>query len=72
MHTPYSAGKWNPTGDVYKGMMWRSDVYVGQLVQQLHQKSMYDNTLIVYLADKQAPPAPRSPPPPHRVRCQYE
>ena len=32
-------------------MMWRADVYVGALVNQLKAKGWYDNTLIMYSPD---------------------
>ena len=32
-------------------MLWDSDLYVGKLVDQLKQKGMYENTLIIYSAD---------------------
>ena len=32
-------------------MLWRADVYVGQLVALLKQKGMWNDTLIVYSAD---------------------
>jgi hypothetical protein len=55
VHDPHQAPPaWpNQTSDaeVYRGMLWATDVYVGQLVDLLHTKAMYDNTLIVYSAD---------------------
>lgn len=51
VHTPYDKAPGDPTGSVYHGMLWRSDVYIGQMVTVLKQKSMWDNTLILYSAD---------------------
>ena len=35
----------------YRGMLWRSDRYVGQLTAMLKAKGMWSNSLIVYSAD---------------------
>ena len=35
----------------YRGMLWGTDVYVGQLTQLLKDKGMYENTLIVFSSD---------------------
>lgn len=51
VHTPYDKAPGDPTGNVYKGMLWRADVYIGQLMSLLKAKGMWDNTLIVYSAD---------------------
>jgi len=51
VHVPYDKAPDDPTGNVYRGMLWRADVYIGQLVQALKDKGMWDNTLIVYTAD---------------------
>jgi hypothetical protein len=51
VHTPYDKAPGDPTGDVYRGMLWRADLYIGQLVSALKAKGLYDNTLIVYSAD---------------------
>eukprot|EP00041_Stephanoeca_diplocostata_P018292 m.382106 g.382106 ORF g.382106 m.382106 type:complete len:730 (-) comp20970_c1_seq32:2839-5028(-) len=51
VHSPYNPVPGNPTGDVYHGMLWRADVYVGELVAELHAKGIYNNTLIVYSSD---------------------
>ena len=51
VHTPYNAVPGDPTGDTYKGMLWRADLYVGQLVAALKARGMYENTLIVYSGD---------------------
>jgi len=51
VHTPYDAAPGDPTGNVYRGMLWRADVYIGQLTAALKSKGMWDNTLIVYAAD---------------------
>jgi len=51
VHTPYQKAPGDPTGNVYRGMLWRADLYVGELVKTLKAKGMYDNTLIVYSAD---------------------
>lgn len=51
VHTPYDAAPGDPTGDVYRGMLWRADLYIGMLVETLKAKGLYDNTLIVYSAD---------------------
>ncbi|KAK3280570.1 hypothetical protein CYMTET_11595 [Cymbomonas tetramitiformis] len=49
---PYNDGNWelNATG-TYRGMLWLTDVYVGKLVELLHKKGMWDNTLIVFASD---------------------
>lgn len=50
VHVPYDAVPgW--IGDVYRGMLWKSDIYVGEIVQLLKQRGMYDNTLIVFASD---------------------
>lgn len=50
VHSPYDpVPDWS--GNTYEGMLWRADLYVGQLVTLLKNKGMYDNTLIVYSAD---------------------
>lgn len=57
VHTPYDAAPGDPTGDVYTGMVWRADVYIGELVALLKSKkdpngaAMYENTLFVYAGD---------------------
>lgn len=54
VHAPYDqVPGWPDTGSpgTYRGMLWLADGYVGQMVQLLKQKSMWDNTLIVYSAD---------------------
>jgi hypothetical protein len=48
VHTPYDKAPGDPTGNVYRGMLWRSDWFVGSLVDTLKAKGMYANTLIVY------------------------
>ena len=35
------------TGNVYRGMLWRADVFIGEVVTVLKSKDMWDNTLIV-------------------------
>ena len=35
----------------YEGLLWRADVFIGELVTLLKSRGMYDNTLIVYSAD---------------------
>jgi len=51
VHTPYDKAPGDPTGNTYVGMMWRADIYVGALVNQLKAKGWYDNTLIMYSPD---------------------
>lgn len=51
VHTPYDPAPGDPTGNVYRGMLWRSDVFVGQLVALLKERQMYSNTLILYSSD---------------------
>ena len=51
VHTPYDKVPGDPTGDTYKGMLWRADVYVGQLVEALKARGMYENTLFIYSGD---------------------
>eukprot|EP01065_Artemidia_motanka_P043016 TRINITY_DN5886_c0_g1_i2.p1 TRINITY_DN5886_c0_g1~~TRINITY_DN5886_c0_g1_i2.p1 ORF type:complete len:352 (+),score=108.59 TRINITY_DN5886_c0_g1_i2:90-1145(+) len=51
VHTPYDKAPGDPTGDVYRGMLWRADVYIGELVSLLKSKSMWENTVVVYSAD---------------------
>ena len=45
---PYKKGD---DANTYRGMLWRSDHYVGALTAMLKSKGMWDNTLIVYSAD---------------------
>jgi hypothetical protein len=35
----------------YSGMLWRADVFIGELVALLKARGMYDNTLILYSSD---------------------
>ena len=51
VHTPYNTAPGDPTGDEYTGMLWRADIYVGQLVAVLKERGMWNNTLIVYAGD---------------------
>eukprot|EP01062_Namystynia_karyoxenos_P029744 TRINITY_DN222_c0_g1_i1.p1 TRINITY_DN222_c0_g1~~TRINITY_DN222_c0_g1_i1.p1 ORF type:complete len:641 (+),score=182.67 TRINITY_DN222_c0_g1_i1:72-1994(+) len=51
VHTPYDKAPGDPTGNVYRGMLWRADVYIGQLVAALKSKGMWERTLVVYSAD---------------------
>ena len=51
VHTPYQQAPNDPTGNVYRGMLWRADVFVGKLVALLTNKEMYDNTLLLYSSD---------------------
>ena len=51
VHTPYDKAPGDPTGDTYTGMLWRSDVYIGQMVAALKARGMWNNTLIVYSGD---------------------
>ena len=51
VHTPYNQAPGDPTGDEYTGMLWRADIYVGQLVAVLRERGMWNNTLIVYAGD---------------------
>ena len=51
VHTPYDPAPGDPTGNTYKGLLWRADVFIGELVTMLKARGMYDNTLIVYAAD---------------------
>ena len=48
---PYDKAPGDPTGSVYLGMLWRADVFIGEMVELLKSKGMYANTLIVYSAD---------------------
>ena len=51
VHTPYDKAPGDPTESVYRGMVWRADVYMGELVAALHEKQMWDNLIMVYSAD---------------------
>lgn len=51
VHTPYDPAPGDPTGNTYKGLLWRADVFIGELVAMLKARGMYENTLIVYAAD---------------------
>lgn len=51
VHVPYDAAPGDPTGVVYRGMLWRADIYIGQIVSLLKSKGMWDNTVIVYTSD---------------------
>ena len=51
VHTPYDVAPGDPTGNVYRGMLWRADVFIGRLVNLLKTKDMYENTLIMYSSD---------------------
>jgi len=51
VHTPYDTVPGDPTGNVYHGMLWRADLYIGQLLAMLKAKGMWENTLVVYAAD---------------------
>ena len=51
VHTPYDKAPGDPTGNVYRGMLWRADVFIGRMVTLLKEKKMYNNTLIVYSSD---------------------
>jgi arylsulfatase A-like enzyme len=51
VHTPYDKAPGDPTGVVYRGLVWRADVYVGALVAALKARQMWDTTLVVYSAD---------------------
>jgi len=56
MHNPYdNVPHWPHNGEkpagTYRGMMWAADVLVGRMVELLHKKGMWQNTLIVYSAD---------------------
>ena len=51
VHVPYQSAPGDPTGSIYRGMLWRADVFIGQLVMLLKSKGMYDNTLIMYSSD---------------------
>ena len=51
VHTPYDQAPGDPTGSVYRGMLWRADVFIGQMVTLLMDKNMYNDTLIMYSSD---------------------
>lgn len=55
VHHPHEAPPaWREQSDdigSYRGMLWGTDIYVGQLTQLFKDKGMYDNTLIVFSAD---------------------
>ena len=57
VHSPYDPVPGWPHGskkndsNTYRGMLWRSDRYMGQLTAMLKAKGMWENTLIVYSAD---------------------
>jgi hypothetical protein len=36
--------------DSYRGMLWGTDIYVGQLTQLLRDKNMWDDTFIVFVS----------------------
>ena len=64
VHTPYDKAPGDPTDGVYKGLVWRADVYIGEIVATLKARSMWDTTLVVYSADNGGPsishPFPRT------------
>ena len=51
VHLPHTAPPGWPSHDPYRGMLWSTDQYMGQLVQLLKQKGWWDNTFLVYSAD---------------------
>lgn len=56
VHAPYDdVPGWPHNGEqpagTYRGMLWAADVYIGRLIALLKEKSMYNNTLIVYASD---------------------
>lgn len=51
VHKPYNKAPGDPTGDKYRGMLWRADVYIGELVAALKARGMWEKTLLVYAAD---------------------
>eukprot|EP01043_Picozoa_sp_COSAG02_P029133 COSAG02_NODE_1799_length_10896_cov_8.648421_13_plen_451_part_00 len=51
VHTPYDKAPGDPTDTVYKGLVWRADVYIGEIVATLKARAMWDTTVVVYSAD---------------------
>eukprot|EP01048_Picozoa_sp_COSAG05_P007312 COSAG05_NODE_512_length_9090_cov_33.937827_8_plen_530_part_00 len=51
VHTPYDQAPGDPTSSIYRGMVWRADVYMGELVRVLHERQMWTNLFLVYSAD---------------------
>jgi arylsulfatase A-like enzyme len=66
VHTPYDQAPGDPTSSVYRGLVWRADVYMGALVSLLKQRQMWETTLIFYSADNVRMPVP---PPDFTCRC---
>lgn len=59
VHSPYDAvpgfdceTEYPPYPGVYAGMLNEADIYMGQLRTTLHQRKMWDNSLLVYCSDK--------------------
>ena len=53
----------------YRGMLWGTDRFVGQLTALLKEKEMYEDTLVVFSAGAPPPRAFRQPALPVRARC---
>lgn len=51
VHSPYQKAPGDPTGNVYRGMLWRADLFIGELVDALKAKGMWEKTLLVYYGD---------------------
>jgi arylsulfatase A-like enzyme len=53
-HTPYDAPPWSPpsvSNDTYRAMMWAGDTNLGRVVEALKAKSMWEDTIMIYVSD---------------------
>jgi|EP01046_Picozoa_sp_COSAG06_P037496 hypothetical protein len=41
VHTPYDQAPGDPTSSVYRGLVWRADVYIGEIVAALKAREMW-------------------------------
>ena len=58
MHSPHTAPPgWPEKGDAgaYRGSLWSTDQYVGQIVSVLKARGLWNNTLLVLTADNGGP-----------------
>ena len=62
VHHPHEAPPaWLAQGsdiDSYRGMLWGTDIYVGQLTTLLRDKKMWDDTFIVFVSTYDGAAAP--------------
>merc|ERR1712185_155596 len=51
VHSPHTGPPGWPKDDAYRGSLWSTDQYAGELVAVLKERGLWDNTLIVYSSD---------------------